>query len=160
MAYCSTTQHTTTPSSSCDSWVVSARHQVSAATSPASQRRHLECSGADSEQELEQEHSKSSGQDFTRLTAHLGIGMEKPRAVDTTKPMIKAHKTEAEDKLASLKSFRRRNGLCFNCGEKWSPAHTCPPHISLHVLEEFLDALDIVQSNDDDESEEESVVEE
>ena len=102
------------------------------------------------EQEREHEHSKSSGRDFTRSTACSGIGAEKPRAVDTAKPVIKAHKTEAEDKLASLKSLRRRNGLCFKCGEKWSPAHTCPPHISLHVLEEFLDALDIVQTNVDD----------
>jgi len=65
------------------------------------------------EQELEHEHSKSSGRDFTRSTACSEIAVEKQRAVDTTKPVIKAHKSEAEDKLASLKSFRRRNGLCF-----------------------------------------------
>jgi len=102
------------------------------------------------EQEREHEHSKSSGRDFTKSTTRSGIAVEKQRAMDTTKPVIKAHKSEAEDYLASLKSFGRRNGLCFKCGEKWSPAHTCLPHISLHVLEEFLDALDIVQTNVDD----------
>lgn len=64
-------------------------------------------------------------------------------------------RTDTEDKLASLKSFRRRNGLCFKCGEKWDLAHHCPPHISLHVLEEILDALDIVDTVNDKGSDEE-----
>ncbi|CAD6267218.1 unnamed protein product [Miscanthus lutarioriparius] len=98
------------------------------------------------EQELEQGNAKSSGRDFTRLTG------PKNTAVEPIKPIIKTTKTEAEDKLASLESFRHRNGLCFKCGEKWSPAHTCPAHVSLHVLEEILDALDIAQSNDDEDS--------
>lgn len=112
------------------------------------------------EQELELGHAKSSGQDFTRSTMRSSLGSDKTRPTNAIKPVIKTHKTKAEDKLASLKSFRRRNGLCFKCGEKWNPAHTCPPHISLHVLEEFLDALDIVQKNVDDESEDESAAEE
>jgi len=112
------------------------------------------------EQELEQEQSKSSRRDFTRSTGRSGMTADKSKATDTSKLLIKTHKTKTEDKLATLKSFRRRYGLCFKCGEKWSPAHTCPPHISLHVMEEFLDALDIVQSNDDEDSDEESVVEE
>ena len=98
------------------------------------------------EQDLEQGNAKSSGQDFIRLTR------PKNTVVEPVKPIIKTTKTEAENKLASLKSFRRRNGLCFKCGEKWSPAHTCPAHVSLHVLEEILDALDIAQSNDDEDS--------
>ena len=93
------------------------------------------------EQELEQGNAQSSRQDFTRLTR------PKNTAVEPIKPIIKTAKTEAENKLASLKSFRRRNGLCFKCGEKWSPAH-----VSLHVLEEILDALDIAQSHDDEDS--------
>lgn len=103
------------------------------------------------EQELKQGNAKSSGQEFTRLTG------PKNKAVETTKPIIKTTKTEAEDKLASLKSFRCRNGLCFKCGEKWSPAHTYPAHVSLHVLEEILDALDIAQSNADEDSDDDSV---
>jgi hypothetical protein len=54
--------------------------------------------------------------------------------------------------------FHRRNGLCFKCDEKWSQNHTCPAKISLHVIEELLDALTEVDSTDDspdaDESEE------
>jgi hypothetical protein len=62
-------------------------------------------------------------------------------------------RNETNDKLASLKSFRRRNRLCFKSSEKWSLAHQCPPHISLHVLEEILDALDIVDTVEDHDSE-------
>lgn len=59
-------------------------------------------------------------------------------------------KPETDDKMATLKAFRCRNGLCFKCSEKWSPGHTCPPHISLHVLEELLDAMDLNTPVDDD----------
>ena len=47
----------------------------------------------------------------------------------------------AEDKLGSLKAYRRQNGLCFKCGEKWGLGHKCPTQISIHVVE-LLDALD------------------
>lgn len=57
---------------------------------------------------------------------------------------------ESEDKLATLKAFRHRNGLCFKCGEKWNPTHKCPTHVSLHVLEELLEAMDVVTAAEDD----------
>ena len=107
------------------------------------------------EQELEQDLQKSSGRDFTRSTSRTLVRTEKPRSVEANKPVIKTHKTETEDKLVSLKSFRRRNELCFKCGEKWRPAHHCRPHVSLHVQEEILDALDIVDTSDDHDSDEE-----
>lgn len=94
--------------------------------------------------------AKASGREFTRGT----------KACDPPKPTNKEQKTDSDDKLVSLKSFRRRNGLCFKCGEKWSPAHKCPPHVSLHVLEEILDALDIVENHEDLDSEDETVSEE
>lgn len=31
-----------------------------------------------------------------------------------------------EDKLSTLKAYRRARGLCFKCGEKWGPGHKCP----------------------------------
>lgn len=99
------------------------------------------------EQEVEISRAKTSGRDFTR-------GAPKAKQ-DSSKVANTEQKPEGDDKLASLKSFRRRNGLCFECSEKWSPAHNCPAHISLHVLEEILDALDIVDPQDDEDSEEE-----
>jgi hypothetical protein len=95
------------------------------------------------EQELEHGHAKSSGWDFTRGVARTSLGADKTKQTEQMKPILQ--KSDVDDKLASLKSFRRRNGLCFKCGEKWSPAHKCLAHISLHVLEEILDALDIVE---------------
>lgn len=84
---------------------------------------------------------------------------DKFRQSEQTKPVPKGQHTENEDKLASLKSFRSSDAVMvsvFKCGEKLSPAHKCPPHISLHVLEEILDALDIVQSTKDVDSEDDT----
>ena len=102
------------------------------------------------EQEIEGGRAKSSWRDFTRGVPRAA---EKGKSVEPVKQ--NTQRAETDDKLAGLKSYRRRNGLCFKCGEKWSPAHTCPPHISLHVLEEILDALDIVDTVDDQDSDEE-----
>ena len=47
------------------------------------------------------------------------------------------------------------------CGEKWSKAHKCPEKIALHVLEEFLEAVQADQPVDissDESSEEEEEV--
>ena len=53
---------------------------------------------------------------------------------------------ESDDKLVALKDFRRKNGLCFKCDEKWAPNHVCSPKVSLHVIEELLDAITAVDS--------------
>ncbi|CAD6218673.1 unnamed protein product [Miscanthus lutarioriparius] len=110
------------------------------------------------EQELDQGRTKSSGRDFTRGVARASSGMDKNKQIEQAKQV--PPRTDADDKPASLKSLRRSNGLCFKCGEKWSPAHKCPPHVSLHVLEEILDALDIVEGNEDLDSEEEAISDE
>jgi len=31
---------------------------------------------------------------------------------------------------------------CVSDGEKWGPGHKCPTQVSIHVVEELLDALD------------------
>lgn len=41
-----------------------------------------------------------------------------------------------------LSRHRRAKGLCFKCGEKWSPTHKCPTSVSLHVLEEVWQFLE------------------
>jgi len=50
-----------------------------------------------------------------------------------------------------LLAHRKKLGLCFKCGEKWSNHHKCPQHIPLHVLEEILDAIEPVSDSSDDE---------
>jgi hypothetical protein len=101
------------------------------------------------EQELEQSRTKSSGWNFTIGAARTVPGQDKYKQHEPVKPAGK-WKEDTNDKLAMLKAFRRRNGLCFKCGEKWGPAHKCPAHVSLHVLEELLDAMDIVASAEDE----------
>lgn len=59
------------------------------------------------------------------------------------KVQAKTQKSDTEEKLSALKQYRRKNGLCFKCGEKWSTTHQCPEQIPLHVLEELWDALDM-----------------
>jgi hypothetical protein len=45
-----------------------------------------------------------------------------------------------EDRLATLKSYRKAKGLCFKCGEKWNPGHKCQS-VSLHAMEEVWEFL-------------------
>ena len=42
-----------------------------------------------------------------------------------------------EEKLSTLRDYRRARGLCIRCGEKWSRDHKCPEAIQLHVLQEL-----------------------
>jgi hypothetical protein len=39
--------------------------------------------------------------------------------------------------VSALKSYCRAKGLCFKCGEKWSPQHKCPPTVSLNAMEQL-----------------------
>jgi hypothetical protein len=71
----------------------------------------------------------------------------KPADADKAKPPL--NRAEADDKLSVLKEYRRKNGLCYKCGEKWSHHHTCPDKESLHVIEELWDALTPVDPRED-----------
>ncbi|KAL5211653.1 hypothetical protein ABZP36_022500 [Zizania latifolia] len=46
-----------------------------------------------------------------------------------------------DDRVAALRAYRRSKGLCFTCGEKWGPEHTCSTSIQLHVVEELIHAV-------------------
>jgi len=54
---------------------------------------------------------------------------------------------ESEDTLSALKEFRRKNGLCFKCGNKWAPGHKCPQQVPLHVIEEIFYALEVMDDS-------------
>jgi hypothetical protein len=64
---------------------------------------------------------------------------------------------EFEDKLASLRDYRCKNGLCFKCGGKWDKNHKwpCPAQVPIHVIEELLDALEETDQDNSNEEEEE-----
>ena len=48
---------------------------------------------------------------------------ERGKFADVDKPKQQPMVTESNDKLTALKNFRKRNGLCFKCGNKWSKDH-------------------------------------
>lgn len=54
-----------------------------------------------------------------------------------------------EDKLATLRNYRRALGLCYRCGEKWARDHRCPEQIALHILQE---TWEMCQDDDEDTS--------
>lgn len=85
------------------------------------------------EQELENMSGRGSSKGVSKSN----------KSYEIVKPGNQKLKTKGEEQLATLKAFRRRNGLFFKCGEKWNPGHKCPPHVSLHVLEELLEAMEI-----------------
>ena len=46
-----------------------------------------------------------------------------------------------EEKLQNIKSYHRAKGLCFKCGDKWSPNHKCSNTVSLNLVEELWQLL-------------------
>jgi hypothetical protein len=98
------------------------------------------------EEEINAAKNKSFGWGFTKGFERAMT--EKARLAAGEKLTNKGHKIDFEDKLASLKQYQRKTGLCFKCGGKWSPNHSCPEQIPLHVLEELWDALDLATSEE------------
>jgi hypothetical protein len=64
-----------------------------------------------------------------------------PLSEDRRRPYGSSGRTE-DQKLAALKSYRRANGLCFKCGEKWNYNHHCSNSVPLHVVEEMWAVTD------------------
>lgn len=56
-------------------------------------------------------------------------GEDKKNAADT------GRNKQAEDKLSTLKTYRKAKGLCFKCGKKWHPTHKCQ-NVSVQAMEE------------------------
>jgi hypothetical protein len=74
-----------------------------------------------------------------------------PGSVKTDKaspPHIESSKPRpASDRWSSLKSFRRAQGLCQHCAEKWTRDHKCSDKIQPHALQEVLE---VFQTEDHD----------
>jgi hypothetical protein len=59
-----------------------------------------------------------------------------------------------DDKLATLKAYRKAKGLCFICGERWGKEHKCNSTVQLHVVQEMLEfcSTDSMESDDSDDN--------
>jgi hypothetical protein len=55
-----------------------------------------------------------------------------------------------DDKLATLKAYRKEKGLCFISGEKWGKDHKCSTTVQLHVVQEMLEFCGTDSSLSDD----------
>jgi hypothetical protein len=104
-------------------------------------------------QEEEQDNQKkrysprSEGRDTTKFSARSSytpsdkFSHKEKLAVKTDDK--KPEGTKWEDRLESLKSYRRSKGLCFTCGDHWSKTHKCPDKVPLHIIEELMEILPI-----------------
>lgn len=45
------------------------------------------------------------------------------------------------DKVATLKTYRRAQGLCYVCAEKWSPSRKCAPSVQLNVVQQLFSLI-------------------
>lgn len=43
----------------------------------------------------------------------------------------------SNDRIAALMAYRKAKGLCYKCGAKWGPQHTCSEQVPLHLVEEL-----------------------
>ena len=110
-------------------------------------------------QEAELECAKKrSAKDYSRPSFKSAVSSDRAKSYTSDRqqlPKQKPESTESEDKLKALMAFRKKNGLCFKCGEKWGHNHRCSQKVSLHVLEELFDAIDTMDDAADTDSEEE-----
>jgi hypothetical protein len=61
---------------------------------------------------------------------------------ETSKPR------SVSDRWSSLKAYRRAQGLCQHCAEKWTKDHKCSDKIQLHVLQEVLEVFEDMETSD------------
>jgi hypothetical protein len=89
-----------------------------------------------------QEYSYSHKQDISAFVP--SSGSSKPDKLTT--PIHDVAKTRSVgERWSSLKAYRRAQGLCQHCAEKWTKDHRCADRIQLHALQELLE----VMSDDD-----------
>jgi len=86
------------------------------------------------EQELENAKKLSPKTDTSRAGSRVFT------ATDKSKPGFhKADKQVVDDKWAAIKAYRKANGLCYVCGEKWGHGHKCPQTVPIHVVQEIME---------------------
>ncbi|XP_012702297.1 uncharacterized protein LOC105914588 [Setaria italica] len=90
-----------------------------------------------------QEAKEPYKRDFKLLDTAKGLLGEAPSESGTTETKTSLKKPER--KFDSLKAMLRAKGLCFKYREKFGPNHKCPDNVSLHIVEEMWEALQLDQ---------------
>jgi hypothetical protein len=67
--------------------------------------------------------------------AHRGapVGDDKKLPEERRGPLKSSN---LDDKMQTLRNYRKARGLCVRCGERWQPGHKCAPVLQLHALQE------------------------
>lgn len=71
----------------------------------------------------------------------LPVPPDKPAAAPDDSRAVSSGKS-VEEKMASLRAYRRARGLCELCAEKWVRGHRCSTSIQLHAMQEVWDLFD------------------
>lgn len=86
--------------------------------------------------------SKEHNRNFTKSMSHGDKS-----SYGGSDKQFKPDRPPMDDKLKALMAHQKKNGLCYKCGEKWGHGHSCPTQVSIHVIEELLDALESTEDN-------------
>ncbi|WVZ69878.1 LOW QUALITY PROTEIN: hypothetical protein U9M48_018599 [Paspalum notatum var. saurae] len=91
---------------------------------------------------LQNRGSVSSGQ--LSLPAPVG----RPAPIDEKRKLEPVQRSADQDKLATLRAYRRAKGLCDRCTEKWTRGHKCSSTIQLHALQEIYELFQVDSSSE------------
>lgn len=75
-------------------------------------------------------YPKKNSQEQSKISYVPVTNQGPPRTPEDKRSYEGARSKTREHKLSALKSYRRGKGLCYKCGEKWSPRHKCPAQVS------------------------------
>lgn len=103
----------------------------------------------------------SDTKEFTRPSSKSFSALDRNKAVIKKDDNKKPDKPAGTSKMAVLMAFRKANGLCYTCAEKWTGrSHTCPAQIPLHVVQEVMELFQLdIHSDADNSHDEDSVPE-
>lgn len=106
------------------------------------------------EEEVEAARRKPSGKSEYRDCTKPGRGFsatEKQKSTNKHDESLVLDKSEANEKWAAVKAYRRANNLCYTCGKKWTGRnHKCSEKVSLHMIQELMEMFQLEGCPDSD----------
>ncbi|CAN6287651.1 unnamed protein product [Urochloa humidicola] len=117
----------------------------------------LTCRTRSREEELESQKrgvlSKPDIKDTSKPSSRGFTAGDKAKGSFKKDEAKKLDKSNSDTKWSSLLAYRKANGLCYTCGEKWTgKLHKCPNQVPLHVVQELMEVLQLESQSDTDSS--------
>lgn len=102
-------------------------------------------------------HGYDRGASFKAARLVAVANLPRPTANVGEKQIVKhGAPTTLEDKLSTLRSYRRARGLNDVCAEKWFCGHKCAPTIPLQAMQEVWNLFQIDEFSDNAKAEQET----